>query len=148
MASREFNPWSLFLQLESDLRQSAGEAFRSVMIQPGVDMYETEAALVVKMEMAGVRADSLNLTLSGDDRTLLVAGERVERAEERSGRIRCYRLEIYYGAFEREVSLPSDVLVDRENVKATYKDGMLVITLPKRQAEPPSKRVIPVVEGK
>jgi HSP20 family protein len=144
MASRDFNPLDVFLQLETDILRSAEGALRAVRFQPSVDMYETETALVVKVELAGIRADKLNITLSADDRVLTIAGERLEPAEERRHRIRCYHLEIFFGTFERDIVLPSNLRFDRENISANYRDGFLVLSLPKRAENPAGKRVIEV----
>ncbi|MDW8208366.1 MAG: Hsp20/alpha crystallin family protein, partial [Chloroherpetonaceae bacterium] len=94
MGSRDFNPLDVFLQLEADLLQGTGRAMHSLRFQPCMDMYETDSALIIKLELAGVHADRLNITLSADDRTLTVSGERAESNEERRDRVRCYQLEI------------------------------------------------------
>lgn len=99
--------------------------------QPRVDLHETGDSLVIKMELAGVRPEGLTVSLSSDGRTLSVSGERHETDGERSGRTRCYQLEIYFGPFERSVALPADVRVDRQLITATYSAGMLLVTLPK-----------------
>jgi HSP20 family protein len=144
MASRDFNPLDVFLQLETDILRSAEGALRAVRFQPSVDMYETDTALVVKVELAGIRADKLNVTLSSDDRLLTIAGERVEPLEERRNRIRCYHLEIFFGAFEREIVLPGNLRFEREHISANYRDGFLILTLPKRYEEPVGKRTIEI----
>lgn len=144
MASRDFNPLDIFLQLETDLLRSAEGAMRAFRFQPSVDMYETDSALVVKVELAGVRAEKLNITLSPDDRTLIISGERLEPAAERRDRIRCYHLEIFYGPFEREITLPANMKFDRDSIYANYRDGFLVISLPTRNENPASKRVIEI----
>jgi HSP20 family molecular chaperone IbpA len=53
-------------------------------------------------------------------------------------------MEIYLGEFERILALPPDAEVDRENVEATYRDGVLLITLPKRFGPTPQTVQIPV----
>src|SRR5689334_9603080 len=126
MASRDFNPLDIFLQLETDILRSAEGALRSVLFQPSVDMYETETALVVKVELAGIRANKLNIILSADDRVLTIAGERLEPPAERRDRVRCYHLEIFFGIFEREIILPSNLRFDRDKISANYRDGFLV----------------------
>jgi HSP20 family molecular chaperone IbpA len=129
MASHKFDPLEFYLQLESDVRLSAA---RALQFSPAVDMYETKTALIVKMELAGIQPDRLNITLSADDRVLSVAGERREPAEEHEGRIRCYQLEIFFGTFARDIVLPTDMRFNRDNIKANYRDGFLIISLPKR----------------
>src|SRR5579862_9204333 len=129
MASHKFDPLEIFLQLESDVRLNAA---RAIQFRPAVDMYETATALIIKMELAGIQPDRLNITLSADDRVLSVAGERRELAQEHEGRIRCYQLEIFFGSFERDIVLPTEMRFDRDHIKANYRDGFLVISLPKR----------------
>jgi HSP20 family protein len=144
MASRDFNPLDIFLQLETDILRSAEGALRAVRFQPSVDMYETETALMVKVELAGIRADKLSIILSADDRILTIAGERLESTTEHRDRIRCYHLEIYFGAFEREIILPGNLRFDRDSISANYRDGFLVLSLPKQTENPAGKRVIEV----
>ncbi len=132
MARNQFDPLDIFLQLESDLRRSAGQAVRAIQFRPSIDMYETETALVIKMELPGIRVDRLDITLAADDSRLTVSGERREPVEEHEGRIRCYHLEIYFGSFEREIPLPRDMRFDRDRISANYRDGFLMISLPKR----------------
>jgi len=116
--------------------------------QPPVDLCETEDALVVKAELAGVHPDRINVSLSADDRMLVISGIRAEDEEERRARVRCYQLEIYYGPFERHVALPPDIPVDRDNISATYRNGVLTVRLPKRvREEIPTTRRIPIIEG-
>ena len=143
MKSRDYNSLEIYF-FDSDLRRAAIHPARSVQFRPGVDMYETQDALKVKIELPGIDAERLNITLSADDRLLHVAGERIEPESEQQERIRCYHLEIYYGAFEREINLPNGVRFDREGVSASYRDGFLVITLPKLAQNTAESRSIQV----
>jgi HSP20 family protein len=144
MASRDFNPWDILVQLESDLRRNTEGAMRAVLFHPSVDMYETDESLVIRMELAGVPAENLNITISSDDRSLTIAGKRTEPSQDRNRRLRCYQLEIYYGTFEREIGLPSDIAIDRDRVAAHYRDGFLVVELPKRNDARAERRSIEV----
>ncbi len=120
--------------------------------QPRTDVYETAEHLVVKIEAAGLRTDpvtgslaDVHVELSPDGRVLTIRGQRNEDCEERTGRVRCYRLEIYFGAFELTVPLPGDLSIDRDQITGSYKDGFLVVVLPKvAQPEPTMIRTIPV----
>ncbi len=141
MATRSFDPFDLFSLLEQDFLRAAEMRPR---FQFAADVYETDQALIVRLECPGVKSDRLNITLSADNRFLTVSGERIEDAEERSDRARCYQLEIFYGTFEREISLPSEARFDREKIKASYKDGVLIVTLPHRDEEEGGTRTIPV----
>lgn len=143
-------------QMEMEMQRLSDEALLSVFgplgaterfWQPPVDVCETEQALVVKAEIAGVQPDRINVSLSADDRILVISGVRAEDEEERRARVRCYQLEIYYGPFERHVALPPDIAIDRDNISATYRNGVLTVRIPKRvQEEAPVTRRIPIVE--
>ena len=98
---------------------------------PKVDLYETNDAVVVKVCVAGLEPDQMELTLSGDNRFLTLRGMRAEHDDDKAERVRYHQLEVYYGPFERIVALPADVPVNREELSATYKDGFLKVTLPK-----------------
>ena len=143
MASRDFNPFDMFRQLEQGLRTS-GSPMRGMMFHPGLDMYETAHSLVVKLELAGVKPDRINIELSADDRYLTIEGERTEGYEDHRDRVRCYHLEIYYGKFQREIPLPGNLRLNREQIQASYRDGFLLVTLPKTKGDSPEKRTISV----
>ncbi len=144
MARRNFDPMHVFFQLDGEMRRDSADRMRSLLFRPAVDMFESEDALILKMEIAGVRPQRLNITLSADDRTLSIAGGRREEPSEQRDRIRCHHLEIYYGEFEREIVLPAGVRIDRESIAASYRDGFLHITLPKRVAPEPKSRTISI----
>lgn len=134
----------LIRRMESEMQRIAEEAMRAFMVgepppdrfwQPRVDVHETEEAVMVRLELAGVDTASLRVSLSSNDRYLTVAGERREPDTERAARVRCYRLEIYFGPFETRIQLPPGVRYQRDSVTARYDDGILTVTLPKRQAQ-------------
>ncbi len=93
---------------------------------PVCDVYEASDKLVLCLELPGLEQDQINLTIDGDE--LVVAGERVidrETPEEQF-----HRVERSYGKFSRRFHLPSTV--DRDSVEASYRDGVLRVTLPDR----------------
>ncbi len=106
---------------------------------PRVDLYERSDAVVVKVCVAGLEPDHMELSLSGDNRFLTLRGVRAEHDDDKDQRVRYHQLEVYYGPFERVVSLPADVPVDRDRLAATYKDGFLKVVLPKLQQTAPKK---------
>jgi HSP20 family protein len=95
---------------------------------PSLDVAETEGAVVVKAEIAGIDPKEIDISVNGD--TLYLKGERKEEKEEKGKT--WHRVERSYGAFTRAVTLP--VPVSAEKVEATAKDGVLTITLPKSEA--------------
>ncbi len=145
MANRQFNPLDIFRQLEQELRSSAvPHSAGFALFNPPIDMYETDDCLEVKMELAGVSSEKIAVTLSADDRILTIAGERTESKDAHSEKLRCFHLEIFYGAFEREVLLPGVMRFERDHIRASYRDGFLIVSLPKRVQAPTEKRTIPV----
>ena len=100
---------------------------------PRVDVYETADSVVVKVCVAGLEPGNMELTLSSDNRFLTLRGVRAEQDDDKPSRIRYHQLEVYYGPFERVVSLPAEVGLDRDKLTAVYKEGFLKITLPKQQ---------------
>lgn len=95
---------------------------------PVADMYETKDDIVVCFELPGVREKEVSVTIAGD--VLTVKGERRWEREAKDESL--HRVERAYGRFERSVQLPAPVQVDR--VKATYRDGVLEVRLPKAEA--------------
>jgi HSP20 family protein len=140
--------------MEREMQQIHDEALRTFFTlpiggtsrfwQPSVDVHETENSLLIKMELAGTRAEDLHVSLSPDDRILTISGVRSEPAQEREGRFRCHQLEIYFGPFERSLALPSGVLIDRDGITASYRDGFLQVMLPKRAEHEKKTRLIPI----
>lgn len=100
---------------------------------PSTDVYETRNHYVVLIEIAGMSEGEFRISLA--DRTLTIAGVR----EDPSVKQACHQIEIPYGEFQSQVSLPGPV--DQEGIEATYTDGFLKIVLPK---EPVHK--VPVVQ--
>ena len=92
---------------------------------PAVDVSETAKEIVVKAELPGMDPKDIDLSVRGD--VLTVAGERKQEKEEKGENF--HRIERTYGSFSRSVRLPAEV--DPGKVDATYKDGVLKITLRK-----------------
>ncbi len=99
---------------------------------PRMDVYETANDVVVKVCVAGLEPDHMELMVSADNKTLTLRGIRGEQDGDKDSRTRYHQLEIYYGPFERVVALPADVSLDREKLTAAYSDGFLKVVLPKR----------------
>ena len=103
--------------------------------QPDVDIFETDKHVVVRLELAGVRASDLQVTVDGDE--LRISGVRV--APEPADVRRLHQMEIATGPFERRLRIP--IAFAREGVNAHLADGFLTVTLPKRV---PVERVVPI----
>jgi HSP20 family protein len=103
--------------------------------QPAVDVFETGDAVVVRAELAGVRGESLRVTVHGG--RLLIRGERVPPRS--TGPERHHRLEIAFGPFERRIDIPVDF--EQAEVAASLEDGLLTVVLPRRR---PTRHRIPI----
>ena len=94
---------------------------------PAVDIYETEHDLTLKAELPGV--DPKDIEARVEDGTLYLKGER--KFEKESKKENYHRIERTYGSFMRSFALPTSV--DADKVSAEYKDGVLTLTLPKKE---------------
>ena len=95
---------------------------------PAVDLFEEKDDIVVKSELPGMGKDDIEVNLT--DHTLTIKGEK--KKEEEVKEEKYYRSERSYGAFVRTLELPTDVHADK--VKATFKNGILEVRVPKTEA--------------
>lgn len=109
---------------------------------PNTDIYETADRLVVKMELAGVATDELEIMIQ--DRLLVVAGFREDTCRQPSKRCTFCQMEIDYGHFERRLVLP--VPVDVKRVQARMHNGFLRVDLPKTERSVPTPPIVVVIE--
>jgi len=91
--------------------------------RPPTDVFEIEEAVVVRVEIAGIREIDFSIIL--DKRTLYIRGLRTDTSERRA----YHQIEIRYGEFISEVDLPYPVDIDK--IEAIYSNGFLKITLPR-----------------
>jgi HSP20 family protein len=90
---------------------------------PPTDFYETDASYVIRVEVAGMHQDDFTIALEND--YLVISGVRNENPERRA----YHQMEIRFGEFRTAVELPLDV--DRSKAQSEYREGFLVIVLPK-----------------
>jgi HSP20 family protein len=98
---------------------------------PALDLYDDKDGFVVKVELPGLKKEEIGISLH--DGTLTVSGERKNEFEKQEGQT--FRSERYFGKFQRSVTLPA--VVDAKGVKASYKDGILTVQLPKAEEAKP-----------
>ena len=101
--------------------------------RPAADVLETEKEFIVRLEIAGLSRDTLRLQQSSDGRQLWLQGERRDASRDVSARPWYHQLEIYFGSFELSILLPPGVLLNLEEVKASYEDGILILRISKRK---------------
>jgi HSP20 family protein len=103
---------------------------------PSVNIRETEQAFFVEAELPGLTKKDIDITL--ENNILKLSGER--RFEKDTTEESYHRVERSYGTFLRTFSLPSQV--NAESVKASFKDGVLTIEVPKAEEAKPRKIAI------
>ena len=100
---------------------------------PAVDIFETEAEIIVKAELPGMERKDISLHL--ENNVLSLRGERKFEKETKDENY--HRIERSYGAFSRSFAIPATV--DEEKIRAEYKDGVLNIVLPKKEQARPKQ---------
>ena len=100
---------------------------------PPVDIFEKNDHLVIRAEIPGVKKDDMDVRI--ENGVLTLHGERKNETEVKEAN--AYRMERIYGTFTRSFSLPTTV--DATKVAATYKDGVLEVTVPKAETAKPKK---------
>jgi HSP20 family protein len=106
--------------------------------QLAVDVFQTEEELVIQSSIAGVRSDDLDIAIEGDKVTIRGRRERPTKDE----RINYFYQECYWGPFSREIILP--VEIDPTKAAALFKEGVLIIRMPKIEREKKRKIVVKV----
>jgi HSP20 family protein len=108
---------------------------------PSVDIFETEDALTLKADLPDVKIEDIDVRV--EHQTLTLRGQRKFANEES---VRGYhRIERSYGEFVRSFAVPPTV--DTEKVQADYKNGVLTIALPKKEAAKPRRVKVAVLDG-
>lgn len=96
------------------------------MLKPTLDLGATDKEYTITVEIPGVNEKDVKLEIVND--TLTISGEKRQEKEEKNKNY--YRMERSYGSFQRVLSLPEDA--DQENVKATFKKGVLTVTMARK----------------
>ena len=139
------NTWDPFAEM-ADLRRMTDQVFGEFfgrtpsemastqgIWSPLVDIHETKDGIQLKAELPGVKQEDIEVSLEGD--TLTLKGERRRETEVKENQY--HRIERSYGKFQRSILLPE--AMDASRVKATYRDGVLEIQLPKKEEAKPKE---------
>ncbi len=110
-----------------------GEATGEETWSPKVDIYETDGSFVLNAELPGLKKEEIKIDLN--DNTLTLKGEK--KFEEKVEKESYVRVESSYGSFARSFTLSDNV--NTENITANYKDGVLEVTLPKKEEVKPKE---------
>ena len=110
----------------------SGEPLAGGAWVPAIDIYETaEKDVVVKADLPGLKREDIKVTF--ENNVLTIEGERTFETE--TAREQYHRVERGYGTFRRSFTLPATV--DAARVEAAYQDGLLTVTLPRREESRP-----------
>jgi HSP20 family protein len=107
----------------------------NALAAPKMDVSETDKELHVSVELPGMKEEDIDVEFLGD--ALHIRGTKKDDREEKQHNF--HRVERSFGMIERVVPLP--VEVDRENVQATFKHGVLCIVMPKKASTPVSQKI-------
>lgn len=141
MAIVKYNPFRDLRAMQEQMNRlldmawnrEIGEELKEGIWQPPVDIYEDENSVVIKAELPGVDQKEIDIRI--EDNTLTLRGERKHSQDVKKENY--HRVERFYGTFQRSFSLPHTI--DQEHVKATCEQGVLTITLPKREEKKPKQ---------
>ena len=98
--------------------------------QPPTDVYETPDEIVVKMSISGTKSEDIQVAFSGE--ILTISGCRNDTSPHEKTCF--YQVEIRYGYFERSFFIPKPI--NKDTIQASYRDGFLVVVLPKAEQQP------------
>jgi HSP20 family protein len=146
MSPARWDPFGEFLTLQERMNRlfddlmpttrMGGEELTTGTFHPAVDIYEGEKEITLKAELPGIDKKDVHVDINGGVITL--RGER--KIEKENKKEKYHRVERSYGIFNRSFTLPTTV--DTGKVKANYKDGVLSVTLPRKEEAKPKS--IPV----
>ena len=146
MALVRWDPFRELTALQSEVnrlfsRATGGDGAERHSWTPAVDVVETDGAITLKAELAGMDPKDINIEVQ--DNVLTVSGER--KFEEEVKEDKFYRIERRYGAFSRSLALPPTA--DETKVEAKYENGILHVTVPKTELAKPKKISVTVGGG-
>ena len=140
MSLSHFDPLSNLRVFEDAFTRFFNEPQSNRPWTPAVDIFETENNLVLKADLPEV--DQKNIDVRVENQTLTISGERkFEKADDSKG---YHRIERNYGTFQRSFAVPN--AFDTENITASYSNGVLSVTLPKKEAAKP-RQIKVAVQG-
>ena len=140
-------PWDPFAEAQSMfsplmspawglVARLSGDDDMTLEWSPSADIGETEKEYVIRAELPGIKKEDIKINLS--DGLIAIEGERKQQKEDKNEKF--HRVERFYGSFARRFTLPEHIKADA--VRSEYKDGVLVVHIPKTEKEKPKQ--IPV----
>ncbi len=135
MARKDLDQWLFQLgtelqRLSEEMTHTGPMLARSAKWEPRIDLLESSTHLILISDIAGVRGEDIRIAYSLDKHSLVIRGNRNQEDLLCDGGGAAHQLEIYYGEFEREIHLP-DVEIQPESIQAQYRNGLLIVLVPK-----------------
>lgn len=136
-----FNPFAEFDQLQDEInrvfnynRGPANQGLFDRTVSPAIDVIEDKDNFMVLCDLPGVKLEELDISVAQD--VLTIKGEKAPDSNEEDDK-KVYKKETWEGSFQRTLALPASV--DSSKVEARFKDGVLQVTLPKREEVKPKQ---------
>jgi len=117
------DPWGHFEQMDRWFGDFSPRRYA-----PNLEVSDDDKALRVTAELPGMSKDDVRLQI--DDNLLIISGEKKNEEDKKDDGV--FRMERYYGYFQRAIPLPEDI--DKENVDAEFKKGVLTVRIPKLES--------------
>ena len=124
--------WDLRREVDRLFREFI-EGPRNMVYLPALDIYEDEDKIVIEADIPGVKKEDIKISVEDNILTIKAEKKKEKKAEEKD----IVYEEIAYGLYAREIDLPHTV--DTEKIEAEYKDGVLKISLPKKEEVKPKQ---------
>jgi len=140
MSLTHFDPLSSIRLFEDAFTRMVNEPRATRPWSPAVDIYETENELVLKADVPEVESKDIDVRV--ENQTLTISGERKFEQENTSKGF--HRIERSYGNFVRSFAVPNTF--DTDKISAGFKNGVLTVTLPKKEAAKPRQVKVEVKE--
>lgn len=132
---RELGEWQRDMAnlFESSLETLPERISKEATWAPSMDITEDKENIMVKVDLPGVKQQDIDIEVTG--KTLTIKGERKHEEEKKEKNY--HRVERFYGSYARTVTLPE--YVDMEKIKAEYKNGVLELSIPKKEEAKPKQ---------
>jgi HSP20 family protein len=142
MAITRWRPFRDMVSIQDEMNKLFDDFFGRPLVRtewtegvwtPSVDVSEDKDNVIIKAEMPGMKKDDVKISVQ--DNMLILEGEKKQEKEEKEKNY--HRIERSYGSFCRSFQLPTTVKTDK--IKASYKEGVLSVTLPKSEEVKPKE---------
>jgi HSP20 family protein len=146
MAITRWRPFRDMVSIQDEMNKLFDDFFGRPLVRtewtegvwtPSVDVSEDKDNVIIKAEMPGMKKDDVKISVQ--DGVITLRGEKKQETEEKDKNY--HRIERSYGSFCRSFQLPTTVKTDK--IKASYKEGVLSVTLPKTEEVKPKE--IPII---